>query len=110
MRICVGGLWFPTKTEAKNVIRRILRSLVGQDVRPGSEHFKLISGIWERSALRRPEVSHFIVIEKLNIRAVIGDNSYVDFSAFSHWTKLTSALRLANLQNIADDWGLGDKL
>ena len=58
MRICVGGLWFPTKTEAKNVIRRILQSLVGQDVR-----------------------SHFIVIEKLSgmgIRAVIDDNSYVD--------------------------------
>ena len=102
----MGGLWFPTKTEAKNVIRRILRSLIGQDVRPGSEHFKLISGIWERSALRRPEVSHFIVIEKLSgmgIRAVIGDNSYVDFSvresisghSVSHWTKLTSALRLA---------------
>src|SRR4051794_8734006 len=106
MKICIGGSWFATKKYAKAYIKSILRPLVGCEVRPDSEHYNLILGLWQRSLSSRPEVSHFEVVEKLSgvgVRAVIDDDYYVDWSvteaisghSVSHWTQLTSAMRSA---------------
>ena len=106
MKICIGGSWYATKKYAKACIKSILRPLVGCEVKPDSEHYNLILGLFERSLSYRPKVTHFEVVEKLSgvgVRAVISDDYYVDWSvreaiaghSVSHYTQLTSALRNA---------------
>ena len=106
MKVCIGNNWYVTKKYAKACIKSILRPLVGCEVRPDSEHYNLILGLWERSLSYRPKVSHFEVVEKLSgvgVRALIDDDYYVNFSVreaisghlVSHWTKLTRAMRSA---------------
>lgn len=108
MKLYIGGSLFKTKKIAKSHIRSVLRPLVGREVCKESEHFTLIEGLWQRSPMHRPGVTHFEIVEKLGgigVRAIICDDDesshYVDFSiresisghSVSYWQKLTSALR-----------------
>lgn len=112
MKICISGVFYPSKKTAKLHVRSILRPLVGHVIRPESEHYSLISGVFERSPRYEPGARYFVVVEKLGgvgVRAVF-EAHFVDISvsesisgnSVSQRTQLTGAMRNSIRQQVRD--------
>jgi hypothetical protein len=91
----------------------VLRRLIGYEIKPSSEHYNLVLGLWQRSRAYQANVKCFVVIEKLGgfgARAVMENDDLIDFSirdsiagnSTSHWSQLTGAMRNSIRPQIRD--------